>query len=498
MDLTRLNILVVDDDPELRNFLVNGLHAMGHRVEAVPTASDGLSIMQKHSEQNPWDVMITDLNLPDHDGIWLLKAAKAINAGLVVLIITGYGSVETAVETLQMGAVDYLQKPFKLETLKVKIEHSIKTQRLSVENNQLKRDLALYRIYDLFASDTDIDKLLNVTMQSLNHIISEAAIKIVLNDGKQVANNNWIDDYELVAMQASLEAKGIKYGMIYIKPLNGNLDAEQRTGLALLSKNVSMGVENISLSTHVRNMANQLEAQRTELLDSYKYAILGEISSSLVHEMRNPLSAITLGVEYFGMSLGTDNKLQRSLGSISKSVERLNGILDSLSLYNKDSHDTKSTVLISDIINKAVGLVNYYLSGRKVRINIDRGDYEKPVLVNSGQMQQVLVDIMVFQGKRLADGGVINISITHCQEDMAISISCPSLEIPSQELSDLKEPFGPAWKPRMDLSISLARRLLQENNCRFDLTSQSETGTVMEINFEQYASEEGKRYGQAI
>lgn len=497
MDIKRMNILVVDDDQQITGFLSDGLKAMGHQVKTAHTALDGLELLNKESGQFPWDVMIADLNLPDHDGIWLLKEAKAVNPQMVVLIITGYGSVETAVETLQMGAVDYLQKPFKLETLKLKLERSVQNHLLSRENRLLKRDLALYRIYDLIVGTPDSNKLLQVTLQSLNNLINRAAIKIVLKDGMQVSNGEWKDDYELLALQASLEAKGVKYGMIYIKPLDGELDADQRTGLALLSRNVSLAVENITLATSLRETIEKLEIQRSELLDSYKYAVLGEISSSLVHEMRNPLSAITLGVEYFSMSLKGDDKLQKSLASISKSGERLNVILDNLSLYSKESKDTKSTVLISDILAKAVGLVNYYLAGKKVKINLDRGNYEKPVLVNLGQIQQALVDILVFQGKRLAKGGEIGLSIVQHQDDMAIEIYSPSLIIPPDELREITEPNSSSWRQGFDLSVCLARRLLGENNCLLDVASSQGRGTMIRILFDQNKSIEVAGYGQA-
>lgn len=486
MNNEQLKILVVDDEDQLRDFLTDGLQSLGCRVKSTGSASQGLEMIREGLQKESWDVLVTDLNLADQDGVWLLKESKKLDPDLVVLIITGYGSVESAVEALQLGAADYIQKPFKLETFKLKLDRSWQAQLLNRENRLLKRDLALYRIYDLFMGSPDREKLLNIALQSINHISGSAGIKIKLNDGTQKSNLAWKDEYELFALQASLESRGTKHGMIYLKPMEGELDPDQRTGLALLAKNVSLVLENLDLMNNLKGKMEQLEAQRADLLDSYKYAVLGEISSSLVHEMRNPLSAITLGVEYFGMCIKSDDKLHKALGSISKSVERLSMILDNLSLYSKDSSGSKSTALLSDILRKAVGLVNYYLAGKKVKMEIANGEHEKPVMVNIGQIQQALVDILVFQSKKLGKGGDLKIAVKHQDDEMAIIMHSPSLVIAQEELNGLMEPTLMSWEPGRDLSLNLARRLLEENNCRLKVQSSPDRGTEFELNFTQF------------
>lgn len=486
MSIENLNILVVDDEDQLRGILTDGLGSLDCHVESTSSATEGLEKIKAGLINKPWDILVTDLNLTDHDGVWLLKQCKALDPDLVVLIITGYGSVESAVETLQLGAADYIQKPFKLETLKLKLDRSWQARQLSRENRLLKRDLALYQIYDLFLGSPDKEKLLTVSMQSLNHIAGNAGIKIKLRDGSQRINPEWKEEYELVALQASLESRGTKYGMILLKPLAGDLDTDQRTGLALLSKNLSLALENLDLMTNLKEKMEQLDAQRADLLDSYKFAVLGEISSSLVHEMRNPLSAITLGVEYFGMCLAGDEKMDKALGSISKSVERLNMILDNLSLYSKDTSGSKSTALLSDILRKAIGLVNYYLAGKKVKIDLANTAYEKPVMVNLGQIQQALVDILVFQSKKLGRGGDLKIAIKLQNDDMAIIMNSPSLFINQSELAELTEPTMISWESGRDLSLSLARRLLDENHCRLKVSSDQNSGTQFELSFNQH------------
>ncbi len=477
---SNLKVLVVDDEDDVRDFLTTTLLSLGYEAQSTSNAKEALN---KIREDRGFNVLISDLNLKDEDGLWLLQEGKKIDPDLVVLIITGSGSIESAVDALKQGAADYLQKPFNSQTLKLKLERSWKARMLSQENRLLKRDLALYQIYELFMGNPDRDKLLNIALQSLNQITGPAGIKIQLDDGKTITNPQWKDEQELYALQAALGTRGKRSGMIYVKPMDKELDSDQRTGLALLVKNVSLALENVNLMLSLNDNIKQMEAQKSTLLDSYKFAILGEISSSLVHEMRNPLSAITLGVEYFGMNISPDDKMNKALNSISKSLERLNVILDNLSLYSKDTAGTKSTSLLSDILHKALGLVNYYLAGRKIKMEVLNGDYEKPVLVNPGQIQQALVDILVFQSKRLSRGGDIKVGVEHHQDDMRILINSPLLVISPAELELLLEFKMSSWESNRDLSLALARRLLEDNNCRLKVESDSEKGTSFELTF---------------
>ena len=106
-------ILVIDDEEILHVSLRRTLGRQGHHVDAVLNGPEGLLLLQS----NEYDLVITDLMMPDMDGIELLECLEAQNITVPVLMITGYPSIRTAVKALRLGAVDYLAKPFTRQEL---------------------------------------------------------------------------------------------------------------------------------------------------------------------------------------------------------------------------------------------------------------------------------------------------------------------------------------------------------------------------------------------
>ncbi len=134
---SRPRILVVDDDERIRIAAQKLLAAEGHRVASAATASEALERLQ----QDGTDVLLADLVLPDGDGIALLSRARAICPAAEVILITGYGSVEKAVEAMRLGAYDFIQKPLDATTLLKTVGKALEKQRLARENQRLRQQL---------------------------------------------------------------------------------------------------------------------------------------------------------------------------------------------------------------------------------------------------------------------------------------------------------------------------------------------------------------------
>jgi len=115
-------ILVIDDEEILHVSLRRTLGRQGHHVDAVLSGPEGLLLLQG----NDYDLVITDLMMPDMDGIELLECMKAENITVPVLMITGYPSIRTAVKALRLGAVDYLAKPFTRQELLAPVNRTLR------------------------------------------------------------------------------------------------------------------------------------------------------------------------------------------------------------------------------------------------------------------------------------------------------------------------------------------------------------------------------------
>ena len=121
-----IRILVVDDEPAVCNLLVSFLESLSYQVE---TAPDGLAGLDKYARGH-FDLVITDLSMPNMDGIELVKQIRAIDDEAVVLMITGYPTIGSVVEAVKLGATDYITKPFTLDEIKIRIEKAIGSKAL--------------------------------------------------------------------------------------------------------------------------------------------------------------------------------------------------------------------------------------------------------------------------------------------------------------------------------------------------------------------------------
>lgn len=152
-------ILVVDDEESIREFLEIMLKKEGYEVTCAEDGAKAKDILAKRS----FDMVISDLQMPNMTGIELLKHVKETYPDLVFMLITAFGTTESAVEAMKMGAYDYLTKPFKIDEVRINIQNALRTKHLEVENRVLKKELTkeysfqslvgnsdeMHRIYDL-------------------------------------------------------------------------------------------------------------------------------------------------------------------------------------------------------------------------------------------------------------------------------------------------------------------------------------------------------------
>ncbi len=130
-------ILVIDDEPIIREVLHEILSREGHTLTVAPDAESGLKAL----ERDEFDLVILDLMLPGMGGLETLKEIRRLDPDQVVVMVTAYGSVETAVQAMRMGAHDYLTKPFKNEDVLRTLQHGLRHRRLLSENRSLRRAL---------------------------------------------------------------------------------------------------------------------------------------------------------------------------------------------------------------------------------------------------------------------------------------------------------------------------------------------------------------------
>ena len=132
--MTKKRILVADDHDSLRRGITRALRETGHDAEEA--ANGNAAIERLHNGQ--FDVVVCDLKMGGSDGLDVLRTAKALHPTTAVILMTAFGSVQTAVEAMQVGAADYVQKPFEIEEMELKIDKALEVRRLKYEIDYLR------------------------------------------------------------------------------------------------------------------------------------------------------------------------------------------------------------------------------------------------------------------------------------------------------------------------------------------------------------------------
>jgi DNA-binding NtrC family response regulator len=159
------SLLVVDDDKHILEAMADYLRSLGHRTETAATCKDAIDRMSEF----PFQVVICDVNLGDRDGFHLLEWATEHCPDTAIILITGYGTIESAVEAIRMGAFDYLTKPVIDDELHFAVQKALGQRQLVEENKSLKaqldqkfgigsligRDYKMLKLYDLIESVAD-------------------------------------------------------------------------------------------------------------------------------------------------------------------------------------------------------------------------------------------------------------------------------------------------------------------------------------------------------
>ena len=152
-------ILIADDHETLRRGLAQALTEAGHEIEEAPNGNAAIEKLHEGS----FDVVVSDLRMGGSTGIDVLKTAKALHPTASVILMTAFGSVSTAVEAMKAGAFDYVQKPFEIEEMEVKIQKALDLRRMQHEIDYLRHTQGeIYNFEKIIGSSGALSTVLNV------------------------------------------------------------------------------------------------------------------------------------------------------------------------------------------------------------------------------------------------------------------------------------------------------------------------------------------------
>jgi response regulator RpfG family c-di-GMP phosphodiesterase len=173
-------ILVVDDEKVIREILADFLSMEGYVVHAVEDGALALEELKKRS----YNLVISDLKMPNMGGLDLIQKIAEESIPVLTVIMTGFGTVETAIEAMKKGAYDYILKPFKVEEVIHIVQRGLDRQRLQHENIRLKDALSIYKISEAIATSLSVEKVLDLVLEATIETVDADVVSLLLEEPK--------------------------------------------------------------------------------------------------------------------------------------------------------------------------------------------------------------------------------------------------------------------------------------------------------------------------
>jgi response regulator RpfG family c-di-GMP phosphodiesterase len=176
----RPRVLVVDDEKFIRDILADFLGMEGYFVR---TAEDGAAALVELARTR-YDVIISDLKMPRMGGIELLDEISRTDPYAITVIMTGFGTVETAIDAMKRGAYDYILKPFKIEDVIRIVQRGLEKQRLAAENLRMREALSLYKVSEAIQASLSLEEVLSTVADSILNELRADLLSTYLDNGE--------------------------------------------------------------------------------------------------------------------------------------------------------------------------------------------------------------------------------------------------------------------------------------------------------------------------
>lgn len=434
-------ILIIDDEPGIRNLLSYELGMQGYTVVTAPNGYDGVELVKKE----PFQLILTDIKMPKMDGLEVLDNVKKIDPDIEVIMITGYGTINTAVAAIKKGAYDFVQKPFNLDEILSLIEKAL-------EKAELKAQLALYEASKVIFSALKMDDLIPALIDLGGKIIRADDLSLILRDPKtgslSIAASRGVEDPTALEMRLALVTRltaDTNSATTEDGLMTGHLDKDERaSGLSgaesikalllspLHSKNRILGyfcavrteldsaftqtdrrnaniftsltaqaVDNAQLYRELETKiaalnqayAKLAQMQKT-LVQSEKLAAIGQLSAGVAHELNNPLT-IVIGLSELLLEDPNQSESQKKdLQQVKEQAERCRRIILNLLQFAQKNESEKASTQINSILDKTIELFKFNLQKTEVELVKEFDDKLPEIEINPYQMQQVFLNIM--------------------------------------------------------------------------------------------------------
>ncbi len=489
-------ILVVDDEESIRNLMRMTLELDGHKVL---TAADGPTALEIFEKENP-EVVLLDVRLPGMSGIEILDRIKGVNPDAEVIIITGHGDMDMAVECLRKQASNFLTKPVSEELLSLSLKRSLEKVALKKKLRQYTRNL------EILVREANVE--LERAYQFRENIIENSpdAIVCVRKGGEIIIFNSAAEKLlgykkeEVIGKMNIVKVYppgGAKEVMRYLRSDDfGGKGLLQKTEVAVLDKagneiptylSAAILYEDGREAGSVGIFTDLREHRKLEkqLLRSEKLSSLGKLSAGIAHEINQPLTGVLTFAHLLLRKFKDDEKTRKDLETIVRETTRIRGIVQGILDFARETPMQKKPRKIDEVLDQTLEIVVHQQRFFGITLEKNYDPSLPEVVVDSNLMEQVFMNIILNALDAMHGSGTLTVRTRRNNGWAEVEFSDTGTGMPEEILDKIFDPFFTTKDSTegmgMGLGLAISYGVVKNHNGDISVSSKAGQGTTFSI-----------------
>lgn len=477
-------ILVIDDEKVVRDGCKRVLTGKDYSVEVAEDGQEGLDLLAAESI----DMVLLDLKMPGLSGEEVLEKVNVTYPEIPVIVITGHGTIDTAVECMKRGAYDFITKPFQIDQFLMTIKRAAKSIELSKKARQFEQE-NIRNLYDL-----------NLEKSRLKTIINCMA------NGVMVTNRNLEVVLHNPALMRLLEIPQKQKGPIPVSELIEsdalittlkNIQSDDAAGEEFVSQEVQAGKNTLrAISAPASTSDDGVIGTVTVLENITPFKQLDEMKSDFVnmvaHELRSPLVSIRQqnSVLLEGLAGDLSEKQQAFIGREAQKIDQLlsliNDLLDIAKIEAGKHEQHQVPTDLCQVIESVVNLMEARAEKEGVVLRYACEDLE-PVQVDPKGMEEIFNNLVTNAINYSPDGGEVQITAQGHGEYVEIKVADSGVGIDPEELPKIFDKFYRVKHRKTrtvmgtGLGLAIVKGIVEAHNGTIDVKSTPDEGTTFRI-----------------
>jgi two-component system NtrC family sensor kinase len=502
-------VLFIDDDEGIRKVISIALEDAGYDMLTAADGQKGIELCQKHSPQ----IIITDIRMPGMDGIEVLKSIKKTDPDKEVIVTTGFGEIEYAIQALQLDASDFITKPINDSALQVALERAkqryntrqeLRDYTALIEERWMStaEELANLINFQEKLIESSIDGIAGCDQDGKIIVFNKSMEQMLGYDSQKVIGIKFLSQFFSKGKWEALEEKiyseehgGKNRLLLYETNLNSKAKTEipvQLSAAALVRENKEIGVVAFFRDLRKIRRLEQEFADQARLLHQDKMISLGKLSASVVHEINNPLTGVLNYIRLMIKILGRDSfaaeqiqKFNKYLELMESEVSHCSDIVSNLLAFSRKSTLEFGQVNINDLLQKCLILSDHKLTLQNIQIKTVLSSEIPKITGDFNQLQQCILNLVFNAADAMPDGGQLTIeSSFNSEKGLAkIMVADTGCGIAPKDLPKIFDPFFSTKEESkgLGLGLSVAYGIIARHKGVIEAKSELAKGTVLTI-----------------